>query len=368
MKWSITLGRIAGIKLAIHWTFIILLGVIFITQIISGLGLTGAILGIIYLLTVFTCIVLHELGHALTAKQFNIDTKNIILLPIGGLALMERMPEKPGQEILIAIAGPLVNVVIACGLYFYLIITGGISSIEELKILLENEASMITKEYFLFNLIVVNSFISLFNLIPAFPMDGGRILRATLCYIYKRTKATIIAARIGQFFAILLIFTGFYANFLLSFIGIFIFLSARLESNYEVSKSLLSNNKVKDVFKKNYESLSPFNNLEEVVNRITNGQLKEFLVIDNNNIIKGVISSEDAINGLAKYGKNTFVTNIMEKNFFSFEPETKLIDVYEKMMRNKSQFGLVYNNNHLIGIVTREDIDNLILVKKALNN
>ncbi len=367
MKWSLSLGRIFGIKLSIHWTFIILLGFIFITQVLSGMGFSGAMLGVGYILTVFACIVLHELGHALTAKRFNIVTKNITLLPIGGLAMMERMPEKPGQEFLIAIAGPMVNVVIAFGLYLFLIFTGGIPSMEELKTFMETQSSMITGEYFLFNLMAVNLFICLFNMIPAFPMDGGRILRAILCYIFNRSKATIIAARIGQFFAVLLIFAGFYVNFLLIFIGIFIFLSAGGESIYEAAKSVLSGYKVKDVFRTHYKSLSPSDKLEKVINMLFNEQNEKFLVIDGNTV-KGVLTSKNVINALSEFGKDTPVSNVMEKDFPVFQTETELVEVYDKMMINRTMFSPVYDNGQLVGVVDKENIDNLILVKQALSN
>ena len=151
MKWTLYLGRIAGIKLFMHWTFIILIGWIFLTYFRMGNSMQDALMGVLFILTIFGCVILHELGHALTARKFNIGTKRITILPIGGVASIERMPEKPGQELWVAIMGPVVNVIIACLLYLFLSASDGIPSMQELIDLQESQTSLSVNDYFLFN-------------------------------------------------------------------------------------------------------------------------------------------------------------------------------------------------------------------------
>ena len=234
MKWSLNLGKVAGIKLTVHWTFIILIGWVFFMHYRMGHDMQQALIGVVFILALFVCVTLHELGHALTAKRFNIITQSITLLPIGGLAKMEKMPEKPIQELWVAIAGPLVNVVIAILLYVYLTISNSIPP------LIDIEHMQLQGTGFWFNLLIANVILALFNLIPAFPMDGGRVLRAILAFKLDRGKATKIAATIGQLLAISFVFFGFFSNIWLVFIGIFIYLGAGAEATFEATKSILT--------------------------------------------------------------------------------------------------------------------------------
>src|SRR5215203_4058606 len=218
MKWSLYLGKISGIKIFIHWTFLILIGWIFLMHAQAGNDLSEGLWGVIFILALFACVVLHELGHALTAKRFKIVTRDITLYPIGGIASMESLPDKPGQELLVALAGPAVNVVIAAGLWIYMQSADLMPDLTKLK-----SSDEIQNVPFVFNLFAANVVLVVFNLIPAFPMDGGRVLRAILAFKMDRTKATRIAATIGQFMAMIFVFFGFFFNFWLVFIGLFVF-------------------------------------------------------------------------------------------------------------------------------------------------
>src|SRR6267142_95338 len=220
MKWSIKLARIAGIELKIHITFLIFLAWIALTYYRAGGG-AFAIHGTIFVVLLFLCVVLHELGHALTARSFGIRTPDITLLPIGGIARLERIPEEPKQELLIAIAGPLVNVAIAAVLIFFLNAQGTFSDLEDLN---TPRVAMLAK------LASVNIFLVVFNLIPAFPMDGGRILRALLAMKMNYARATQIAATIGQGLAFCFGFIGLFGNPMLLFIALFVYLGAAQEA------------------------------------------------------------------------------------------------------------------------------------------
>jgi len=211
MKWSLYIGKVSGIKIFVHWTFIFLILYVIQVHLAQGHGFNEILLGLGFVGVVFVCITLHELGHALAAQHYHFNTKDIYLLPIGGLARMEGIPEKPGQELVVAIMGPIVNIVIAAVLYLTLQITDAFpDSMKEMRLTTEN---------FWFHLYVINLFLALFNLIPAFPMDGGRIFRALLSFKFSRTKATRIATALGQIIAVGFIIFGFYVSPMLIFIG-----------------------------------------------------------------------------------------------------------------------------------------------------
>lgn len=219
MAWSFTIARIFGSEVRIHITFFLLLLWIGVVHYQHG-GMPAAIEGVIFILALFACVVAHEFGHALMARRYGIKTPDITLLPIGGLARLERMPEKPRQEIAVALAGPAVNVVIAA----ILILVMGASIEADALQTLENPTLG-----FVARLASVNVFLVVFNLIPAFPMDGGRVLRALLAMRYSRLQATRVAARIGQGLAFVFGYFGLMGNPMLIFIAIFVFLAANAE-------------------------------------------------------------------------------------------------------------------------------------------
>src|SRR6185437_14819107 len=193
MKWSLKLGSFAGIRVYLHWTFVLLLGWILFSHLGQGHGWAEAWRSVGFIIAIFGCVLLHEFGHALTAKHYNIHTRDITLLPIGGIARLERLPENPRHELWITLTGPVVNVVIAGVLFAFLLFAHQMKELLEVRLLEGN---------FLLQLMWVNVFLCAFNLLPAFPMDGGRILRALLSMRLGRAKATRLAASIGQGMAI----------------------------------------------------------------------------------------------------------------------------------------------------------------------
>jgi Zn-dependent protease len=222
MGWSWRIGRIAGIDIHVHYTFLLLLAWVGVQHYAAHGDLGETMSGLAFIVTLFGIVVLHELGHALTARRFGIRTRNIILLPIGGVAQLERMPEEPRQELLVALAGPAVNMVLAAGLYVILALGQGLSPVGD---------SLRIGGRFLEQLFWVNVSLAFFNLIPAFPMDGGRVLRALLALRMDRVRATAVAARIGQGIALLLVFLGFFYNPMLILIGLFVWFGAAEESS-----------------------------------------------------------------------------------------------------------------------------------------
>ena len=230
MRWSLKIAKLAGIDIFIHFTFFILVTwVAFIQWKLNG-SIGAAFSGIVFILAIFACVVLHELGHALTAKKYGIKTRDIILLPIGGVARLEKMPNRPIQELWVALAGPGVNVVIAALLAVYLWITNTLTP--------DNQLTIATVP-FVERIMGVNIFLVLFNLIPAFPMDGGRVLRALLAMRLAYMQATRISAILGQTIAVLFGIIGLFFNPILLFIAFFVWMGAAQETRMIRAKSAL---------------------------------------------------------------------------------------------------------------------------------
>ncbi len=223
MKNSWKLGKIAGIDVHIHWTFFLLPALIALSTIASGGGVAAATAGVVLILAVFGCVVLHELGHALAARRYGIGTHDITLLPIGGVARLERIPEKPSHEIAVALAGPAVNVAIAALLWVGLFAVGSMTAwLPALAI----------GGSFIGQLLWINIALVAFNLLPAFPMDGGRVLRALLATRLPRVRATRIAATVAQVMAVGFGILGLFGNPMLILIAVFVFMAARAEAEH----------------------------------------------------------------------------------------------------------------------------------------
>jgi len=220
MRWSLKVASVAGIEVRIHLTFLLFLAWIWFSY-YQVAGLPGAVQGVLFILSLFACVLLHEFGHAFAARAFGIATPDITLLPIGGVARLTRIPDKPWQELVVAIAGPLVNVVIAAALIF---VVHRSAELEQLQYLESPRVELLSK------LASVNVMLVLFNLIPAFPMDGGRILRALLAMALPYVQAKQITAWIGQGLALVFGIFGLFGNPLLIFIAFFIFAGAQQEA------------------------------------------------------------------------------------------------------------------------------------------
>jgi Zn-dependent protease len=211
------LGTVGGIKLRVHWTFFLLPIWIYVTSIVGGRGVSAAVISVLFVLAIFGCVLLHELGHAFAARQFGIGTRDITLLPIGGVAALEKIPRHPLQELWIAVAGPLVNVVIAAVLF--------------MAISLNPAPGVSLASQFFAQLALANVVLVLFNLIPAFPMDGGRVLRSILAMFMDYAAATNAAATVGQFCAIGLGLLGLFSGqLMLLLVAGFVFLAAKAEN------------------------------------------------------------------------------------------------------------------------------------------
>lgn len=359
MKAKLNLGRVSGIKIKIHWTFFFLMAWIVFDELKRGGNIESVLFNISFVLAVFICVVLHELGHALTAKRFGINTKNITLLPIGGMARLDKIPESPKQELLVVIAGPLVNVVIAILLYFI----APVQAYTNLNFTETFETLMsFTLQNFLFYLFIVNVGLVLFNLIPAFPMDGGRILRALLAMKMNRVKATQIAASIGQFIAVIFLLIGLLYNPFLVFIALFIFIGAYAENKMVQHLALLSDHTVEEAMLLNITTFKPKDSLDIVVNKIISGAENNFVVVDNDSV-KGVLYHNNIIENS---NRNILVEDIMSKTFMTIKSTDKLNKIYQLIHSNKQEFIPVVNNGKLIGAIDAINLSEYLLIQSKL--
>ena len=269
MRWSWKLGKIAGIDLYIHATFLLIVGWVALSHWMQGQTLAATITGVAFVLALFGCVILHELGHALAARRYNIKTRDITLLPIGGLARLERMPEDPKQELWVALAGPAVNVVIAAALFLWLASTNSLVPVERLSV---------GAGSFLERLMVVNLFLVVFNMLPAFPMDGGRVVRALLATRLEYTRATSIAASLGQGMALLFGFVGLFINPFLVFIAVFVWIGAAQEASVVQMKTSLGGIPVSRAMVTDFRALDENATLSDAMRAILAGSQQDFPV------------------------------------------------------------------------------------------
>lgn len=356
MKYSLHLGRIAGIKISVHWTFLILIFWIVFSNMRSGSNFNEIVWSVTFVLFIFGCVILHELGHSLTARRFKIKTREISILPIGGVAQLESVPEKPKEELLVALAGPAVNILIAGVLYPFVKMNADMTEL--------NNLSRIGPANFLAALMSINLWLALFNLIPAFPMDGGRVLRALLGFKMSHAKATNIAASVGQVLAIVFVFLGFFANPFLIFIGFFIFIGAQSEAVYARSKFILQGFTVSDVLMRQIPTMDNKATAREAALKLLDSQNKNFLVTANGKPV-GTISRDQIIKALGEHDGNVTVSQIMDEDLVTLSPSMPLEDAWQMFQQNKKPLVLVMDAENLIGVVDDENMAEFILIQTA---
>ena len=314
--------------------------------------------GVIFILALFACVVLHELGHALTAQRFGIRTRDITLLPIGGIARLERMPEDPRQELLVALAGPAVNVVIAAVLYSLLSLSGTLTGYAQLSFKGENLA---------LNLMAVNVILVLFNLLPAFPMDGGRVLRALLATRMDYVQATQIAAHIGQFMAFVFGFVGLLFNPFLIFIALFVYMGAEQEAAMVQMRTVFRNLKVGEAMLTEFHALSEHDSLQRAVDYLLSGSQQDFPVVDGSQVI-GLLPRSELLRGLSQLGMEVPVSSIMRREAEWIDVGDPLEKAFARMQSLGWQALPVISNGSLVGLITLENIGEFLLVRSALRH
>lgn len=358
MKGSLRVATIAGIGLYIHWTFAILIAAIPLIYLWAGLEVVDAFRGLALILAVFVCVVLHEYGHALTARRFNIGTEDITLLPIGGLARLQRVPEHPPQELIIAVMGPAVNLFIAALLLVILVPLGALYP--------PTEVFSSVQGAFFSRLLWINLFLVAFNILPAFPMDGGRALRALLAMRMDYTKATRIAANIGQWMAILFGLVGLMGNFILLFIAIFVYLGAQQEAQFTMMRAVTQGVPVREAMITHFRTLTPENTLNDVIQELMEGYEEDFPVVVEGQLV-GVLTRKRLLKALPEYGREARVGEIMQRECSSVEPSEMLSKAFQQMQEIDCPMLPVVYNEKVVGVVTLENIGEMMMIASALN-
>lgn len=362
MGWSWRVARLFGIDVYVHFTFVLLLVYVGVMHYLAHHDLVEALFGVVMMLLLFTIVVLHELGHALTARQFGIRTLDIILLPIGGVARLERIPEKPGQELLVAIAGPAVNVILASLLLAAFVgLTGDAAGLLELP----KSVTATTLPAMLHWLFWVNVWLVLFNLLPAFPMDGGRVLRAILAMNMEYSRATDIAARIGQGMAVLFGLLGLLFNPLLLFIALFVWIGAQQEAAMARQKAALWGIPVRDAMMTQFQVLLPQHTLADAARAILAGYQEDFPVVENGQLL-GVLTGTDIIRGLAELGPQTPVAEVMRRDCVPASPYEMVETVLLRMQHNNCPVVPVVVHGQIVGLLAPSNVGEYIFIRRAL--
>jgi len=326
MRGSFKIFTWLGIPVFLHWTFgLIFLYILWHAQ-AEGLGITETIWLTVLFLSLFLCVLLHEYGHAIAARRYGVKTRDIVLMPIGGVARLERMPEKPFQEFVVAIAGPAVNVVIAVCLFVSLgfIVEDGayaemlFSAVQSRdigqEIATESGYLMSPAIHFFIYLAFTNVVLVIFNMIPAFPMDGGRVFRALLSMWLGRPKATKIAAWLGQVIALMLVGAGIWgSDYMLSLLGIFVIYAARAENDNVQTEDLLSRYKARDVLRPHFTRLRSNDWMLTAIETLRHGLERHFLVFDVNDRLVGMVEEEDIVRAMRKPDVTTEISQYAQR-------------------------------------------------------
>ncbi len=357
-RGSILLFTYRGIPVRIHWSFGLLLIWVWYTGMRHGMDWPAiGVLGLL-ILSLFACVVLHEFGHALTAKRFGINTKDIILSPIGGVARLNKIPEKPSQELLVALAGPAVNVVIAflLGLIAWMLLPSGV------QINGDSETAVFWIGNYIPLLFWMNLYLVLFNMIPAFPMDGGRVLRALLAWKMGRLKATTWAAGIGRGLAILfVVFAIWQEELFLGLIGLFVYFMASQELKMVKSEHLYRRFTAGEVTRSRFTLLSQDMLISEAIGFLQHSLETNFPLTEENGRIASYVKAQDLLKAQASGHSGLSVTFVARPVSGYVRQETALPDIFPFFQRDQQALLVVLDEQGSIkGILDRDQIDHVL--------
>ena len=358
MRWSWKIGEFAGIGVYIHATFWLLILFILYTHWSQGHSLAATLAGVVFIFAIFLCVVLHEFGHALTARKYGIRTRDITLLPIGGLARLERMPEDPHQELWVAAAGPAVNMVIAAALFLVLTALGSRPGLKDFEWVGGD---------FLTKLMMVNVWLVGFNLLPAFPMDGGRVLRAFLAQRMEYTQATQLAARIGQGMAYLFGFVGLFTNPFLVFIALFVWMGAEQEAAMVQMRNSLGGIPVARVMLTDFRTLSPDDTLAKAIEHVLAGWQQDFPVVFGDHVL-GVLTQEGLLRTLSQKGADVPIRDAMEREIQTADSHDMLEKALAQLQGCRCRSLPVVHADRLVGILSPDNVAEFLAIQAALRH
>lgn len=356
MSWSIPLGRIAGTEIRLHLTFLLLLAWIGVAHGLQG-GMAAAVQGIVFICLLFGCVLLHEFGHVAAARRYGVRTPDITLLPIGGVARLERMPEKPSEELVVALAGPAVNVVIALLLFLAL---GGVPAVTALASLQDPAHGLLARLFW------VNVTLVVFNLLPAFPMDGGRVLRALLSMRLGSRRATDLAAGIGQALAFGLGLIGLLNGApLVVFVALFVWLGAQAEAQSVQMRELSRGMRAEDAMITRFESLPVSARIADAAELLIRTAQTDFPVVDGGGRLRGILTRSDLVRALQQGGPDAPVLEAMQREVPVVAHRAPLEDALRVMQEAAGPIGVVDAAGRLIGVLTHENLGEMLMLETA---
>lgn len=354
MRSSLRLGKVFGIPISLHVTFILFIAFLAAVYAFHG-GLKAALAGVSFILALFLSVTLHELGHSLVARGYGVKVSGIVLLPIGGVSQMEEMPEKPGREFLIAFAGPATSVLLGLALGIVsLFLYGRTATLQ----------TTLTNGLFIPNLARVNILLAIFNLLPGFPMDGGRIFRAALARGMPYARATAIAASVGRVFAIGLGLVGLFTNIWLTFIAVFIYFGAGAEASRVRLKTAFHDVPVSRVMATTFQTLNPDDRLSLAVEHVYHGFQEDFPVLMDNELV-GVLMKQDILAALHEFGPGALVGRVMRKEFTTVTADETLEQVYAAIQACGCSSLPVLDSGRIVGVVTLEALGRYLVFAGA---
>lgn len=359
MKWAWRIARIAGIDVYLHVTFLVLMAFLLLGPLMAGRPVSAVIGQVILTCLVFGIVVLHELGHALAARRYGIGTHDIVLLPIGGVARLERIPEIPRQELVMALAGPAVNVALAVLIFAVAIVVGSVAEFRNVAPWGGN---------LLATLFTVNVFLAAFNLVPAFPMDGGRVLRSLLAMRMDRARATRIAASVGQGLAVAMGLYGVLTNnVMLMFVAFFVWIGASDEASLVQIKSALAGVPIRNAMITDFHVLAPGDLLEKAVAYVLGGFQHDFPVADDSGVV-GILTRTDLMAALNSEGMQGRVETVMKREFVTATSGEMLEEVFERFQECDCRSMPIVDSGRLVGMITTENIGEFMMVQTALRD
>jgi len=358
MQWSWKLAEVSGIRVSVHATFLLLVAWFAVAYWFEVGSLARVASGVALFLLLFGCVLLHELGHALTAQRFGFTTREITLLPIGGIARLERLPDDPIQSLWITLAGPAVNVAIAVSLFVALQLTGTWQPITHISL---------TNGPFLERLMLVNISLVIFNMLPAFPMDGGRALRALLATRLDDRRATRIAARLGQGMAVVFAVVGWLANPFLILIALFVWTGAAQEARMVDMRAALSGIPVARVMITQFTTLTPNDPLSTAMELVQHGSQHDFPVTRDGHVA-GMLTRHDLLRGLAEGGPQSRVADAMGRDVQIVDPHDMLDAALGRLDAGQSSTAPVVQDGRLIGLLTADAVAEFLSIQAALDH
>lgn len=375
MNASLRIAKIFGIPVQVHWTFALLLVWIIYTGYKEGMGMTDTFFLGLFVLALFVCVILHEFGHALTARQYGVGTHDITISPIGGIARLDRMPEKPFQEFMVAVAGPLVNVAIAVVLSGFYVVKSGVGQ-EEIQNLvygvIVRDSNFFPEttspfDFFMLGMIALNGILAVFNMLPAFPMDGGRVLRALLTLRLGRSVATRVATIVGQVIAVGLAIYGISNGSVITvLIGAFVFYAAAAENRSVRTETFLSRFKVSDIVRTQFTRFSLFDTLLSAARAFHHGYERHFVVFNEENAPAGIISEPEILQAIRDNRLEEPIESMMSNNIHPLSPDNSLKDVLHLFQTEGIAIIPIIETGELIGVVDHQMVEHFLRTQRKL--